>query len=159
MHSAIPIIGTNNSGLCKPEERRKNMTKVLIVDDEIYFATNIANLLRANNEDMDALAVYSAEEALKQLEKAQYDIVVTDIRMPKINGFEFIKLLKQKWPNVSVIVMTAYGAKEVMENAFSLGTLFYIEKPFRVEKLEALLAIVSKKIEKKASDNKLANAN
>lgn len=125
------------------------MPNVLIVDDEIYFATNVANLLRANNKDIYALAVFNAEEALKQLERMHFDIVVTDIRMPKIDGFEFIKMLKQRWPNTTVIVMTAYGAKEIMENAFTLGTLFYIEKPFRIEKLEALLAIANKKNEKK----------
>jgi len=135
------------------------MQKVLIVDDEIYFATNVANLLRSNNKDMDVLAVYSAEEALKQLENASFDIVVTDIRMPNMGGFEFIKKLKEKWQNISVIVMTAYGAKEVMENAFSLGTLFYIEKPFRIEKLEALISMAGKKQTKKVSGGKIANAN
>jgi DNA-binding NtrC family response regulator len=130
------------------------MTKVIIVDDEIYFATNIAKLLRSNNEEMDTLAVYNAEEALKQLENSFYDIVITDVRMPRMNGIEFIETLKQKWPETSVIVMTAYGAQDIMERAFNIGTLFYIEKPFRIEKLEALIAIASKKSEKKTMEQR-----
>ncbi len=130
------------------------MTKVIIVDDEIYFATNIAKLLRSNNEKIDTLAVYNAEEALKQLENSSYDIVITDVRMPRMNGIEFIEILKQKWPETSVIVMTAYGAQDIMERAFNIGTLFYIEKPFRIEKLEALIAIASKKSEKETMEQR-----
>jgi DNA-binding NtrC family response regulator len=134
------------------------MMKIMIVDDEIYFATNIAKLLRVNNEGMDVLAVYSAEEALKQLENSLYDIVVTDVRMAKMNGIEFIEAVKQKWPDTAIIVMTAYGAQDIMENAFHLGTLFYIEKPFRIEKLEALLTIAGKKQVKKPTGKKTAHA-
>ncbi len=134
------------------------MTKVMIVDDEVYFATNTAKLLRSNNGEMETLAVYNADEALKQLENSSYDIVVTDVRMPKMNGIDFIMTLKQRWPETSVIVMTAYGAQEIMESAFNIGTLFYIEKPFRIEKLEALIAIASKKIKKLQGKQKVNNA-
>ncbi len=121
----------------------------MIVDDEIYFATNTADLLRADNPDLDVMAVYNPVEALKQLEQATYDIIVTDVRMPKMSGIEFIQTIKQQWPQTAVIVMTAYGAQQTMEKAFQIGTLFYIEKPFRIEKLEALLAIAGKSGEKK----------
>ncbi len=125
------------------------MTKVMIVDDEIYFATNIAKLLRANNGEMDVMAVYSAEEALKQLENSLYDIVVTDVRMAKMSGIEFIEAVKQKWPETAIILMTAYGTQDIMESAFNIGTLFYIEKHFRIEKLESLIATASKRHVKK----------
>ena len=134
------------------------MTKVMIVDDEIYFATNIAKLLRANDETMDVLAVYSPIEALKLLDHTFYDIIVTDVRMPKMSGIEFIEAIKKKWPETSIVVMTAYGAQDVMENAFNTGTLFYIEKPFRIEKLEALLAIASRGNRKKSTGQKTAHA-
>ena len=134
------------------------MTKVMIVDDEIYFATNIAKLLRANDEGMDVLAVYSAGEALKLLENTFYDIIVTDVRMPKMSGIEFIGAIKQKRPETAIIVMTAYGAQDVMENAFHTGTLFYIEKPFRIEKLEALIATASQGHRKKTTEKSTAHA-
>ncbi len=134
------------------------MTKVMVVDDEIYFATNIAKLLRANDEGMDVLAVYSAGEALKLLENTFYDIIVTDVRMPKMSGIEFIGAIKQKRPETAIIVMTAYGAQDVMENAFHTGTLFYIEKPFRIEKLEALIATASQGHRKKTTEKSTAHA-
>ena len=126
------------------------MTKVMVVDDEIYFATNIAKLLRANDEGMEVLAVYSAGEALKELDNAFYDIIVTDVRMPKMSGIEFIEAIKKKRPETSIIVMTAYGAQDVMENAFKTGTLLYIEKPFRIEKLEALISVANQVHRKKS---------
>lgn len=132
------------------------MPKIMIVDDEIYFATNIAKLLRANDEAMDVLAVYSPFEALQQLDNTVYDIIVTDVRMPKMSGIEFIKAVKKKKPETSIIVMTAYGAQDVMENAFNTGTLFYIEKPFRIEKLEALISMANRK--NKSTNNKTAHS-
>ena len=134
------------------------MTKVMVVDDEIYFATNIAKLLRVNDEGMDVLAVYSAVEALKLLDNMFYDIIVTDVHMPKMSGIEFIEAIKQKWPETAIIVMTAYGAQDVMENAFNTGTLFYIEKPFRIEKLETLIAIARKGHKKNTPEKKAAHA-
>ena len=134
------------------------MTKVMVVDDEIYFATNIAQLLRANDEGMEVLAVYSAGEALQELDNAFYDIIVTDVRMPKMSGIEFIEAIKKKRPGTSIIVMTAYGAQDVMENAFKTGTLLYIEKPFRIEKLEALIAVVNQVHRKKSTKKKTAHA-
>ncbi|MCL4467549.1 MAG: response regulator [Deltaproteobacteria bacterium] len=134
------------------------MTKVMVVDDEIYFATNIAQLLRANDEGMEVLAVYSAGEALQELDNAFYDIIVTDVRMPNMSGIEFIEAIKKKRPGTSIIVMTAYGAQDVMENAFKTGTLLYIEKPFRIEKLEALIAVVNQVHRKKSTKKKTAHA-
>ena len=134
------------------------MTKVMVVDDEIYFATNIAKLLRANDEGMEVLAVYSAGEALKELDNASYDIIVTDVRMPKMSGIEFIESIKKKRPETSIIVMTAYGAQDVMENAFKTGTLLYIEKPFRIEKLEALISVASQVHRKKSTKKTRAHA-
>lgn len=134
------------------------MIKVMVVDDEIYFATNIAALLRANNPELDVIAVYNPVEALKQLEQSSYDIVITDVRMPKMSGIDFIKTIKRQWPTTSVIIMTAYGSQQTRESAFQTGTLFYIEKPFRIEKLEALLAIAGKPREKKAKQKAPAKA-
>lgn len=119
------------------------MINIMIVDDEIYFATNLAKLLKENNRELDTIAVYSAEEALKRLEQAPVDIVVSDIKLQNMDGIKFVKIIKSKWPDISIIVMTAYGTKEIMMTAFSIGTLFYIEKPFRVEKLENLITMVN----------------
>ncbi|MCL4477673.1 MAG: response regulator [Deltaproteobacteria bacterium] len=121
------------------------MTKILIIDDEVYFANNISKLLNANDRSLEVFAVYSAEEAVEQLEKAQFDIVVTDIKMPKMDGISLVEIIKKKYPQTVVIVMTAYGSKEVMESAFNIGSLLYIEKPFKVEKLENLITLARKK--------------
>ncbi len=121
------------------------MTKILIIDDEVYFANNISKLLNANDRSLEVFAVYSAEGALKQLEKAQFDIVITDIKMPNMDGISLVEIMKKKYPQTVVIVMTAYGSKEVMESAFNIGSLLYIEKPFKVEKLENLITLARKK--------------
>ncbi len=119
------------------------MTKVMIVDDEIYFATNLAKLLREDNKELEIIAVYSAEEALKQLSTSPVDIIVSDIRLPNMNGINFIEQVKKRWPDTGIIIMTAFGAKEIMAKTLTLGALFFIEKPFMVQKLQNIITMAT----------------
>ncbi|MCL4557295.1 MAG: response regulator [Deltaproteobacteria bacterium] len=121
------------------------MTRVMIVDDEVNFAQNTARLLHENDGDMEVFPVFSAEEALERLEASPVDIIVTDIRLPLMNGITFMEIVKNRWPRTALIVMTAFGAKEVIVESLSLGSLFYIEKPFRIEKLENVIKMTRMK--------------
>jgi|YelNatPaOPRAMG01_1025707.scaffolds.fasta_scaffold39618_2 DNA-binding NtrC family response regulator len=121
------------------------MKKVLIVDDEIQFAENVAKLLEETNEQLTTKAVTSSEEALRELENEHADIVVTDIKLPVMDGIKLAEVIKNKWPHIPVIMMTAYGADEVVKSAFKIGALFYIEKPFKIEHLNNMIMMASLK--------------
>ncbi len=125
------------------------MKKVIIVDDEIYFAANVAKALQQMSGDLQVMAVKNNEDALKELENSHVDIVVADIKLPAMSGVKLAETIKTRWPDVAVIMMTAAGTEEIVKLAFNTGALFYIEKPFRIENLGNMIAMAGlKKIKK-----------
>ncbi|MGB9736584.1 MAG: response regulator [bacterium] len=117
------------------------MKNVMIVDDEIQFAEHVARTLQEMDEQLSVIAVKSGEEALKELENRHIDIVITDVKLPVMDGVKLAEIIKSKWPNVSIIMMTAYGTDETVKLAFHTGALFYIEKPFKIESLNNMIRI------------------
>lgn len=125
------------------------MKKVIIVDDEIYFAKNVANALQQMNAEWQVTAVKDNDDVLRELENSHVDIVVTDIKLPSMNGVKLAETIKARWPDVALIMMTASGTEEIVKLAFNTGALFYIEKPFRIENLGNMIAMAGlKKIKK-----------
>ncbi len=125
------------------------MKKVIIVDDEIYFAKNVANALQQMNAEWQVTAVKDNDDVLRELENSHVDIVVTDIKLPSMNGVKLAETIKARWPDVALIMMTASGTEEIVKLAFNTGALFYIEKPFRIENLGNMITMAGlKKIKK-----------
>jgi DNA-binding response OmpR family regulator len=101
--------------------------KVLIVDDEKDFLEIMA--VRMRTQGMDVLTATSAEEALEMVEKESYDAVIMDFMMPAIDGFKALKLLKEKKPEVQIILLTGNVPEQKRIEAKKLGALDVIEKP------------------------------
>ena len=101
--------------------------KVLIVDDEKDFLEVMAERMRA--QGVDVLTTTSAEEALGMVEKESYDAVIMDFMMPAIDGFKALKLLKEKKPEVQIILLTGNVPEQKRIEAKKLGALDVIEKP------------------------------
>jgi CheY-like chemotaxis protein len=114
--------------------------RILIVDDEELFARNLTEYLNQIQDHYEAECVYTGEEALKILGKSRYDLVITDIKMQGLSGLELLDKVRKKYPRIGVIVMTAYGLPETEEEASNRGSLYYIEKPFEMNKLEDVIA-------------------
>lgn len=114
--------------------------KILIVDDEEIFARSLTEYLNKTRDEFEARYVYSGEEALKALKKSRYDLVITDIKMTGLSGLELLDKVRKKYPRIGVIVMTAYGLPETEEEASNRGSLYYLEKPFDMKKLEDVIA-------------------
>ena len=83
-------------------------------------------------------AYTSAKEALEQ-DLSRYDLLMSDIRMPEMDGLQFLDQVHKKWPNLPVILMTAYGSLETTMEAISLGAWDYISKPFSPEDCRAIV--------------------
>ncbi len=108
---------------------------ILVVDDEKSLLFNFQTSLVAYSPD---LRIYTAEngiEATKVLAQTRIDIVVTDLRMPEMDGFQLLIHMKKHHPEVPVIVMTGIGSPEVAERLKHLGTLQYLEKPVNIKDL------------------------
>ena len=118
------------------------MPRVLVVDDERSSRLNITDLLT-----MEHLRVEEAEDgasALELIRTRPFDVVLLDIRMPKMNGLEALKRIKKTNPNIPVIMFTAVGTSERAIEAMKMGAFDYVAKPFDVEEL---LAIVHRAVE------------
>jgi DNA-binding NtrC family response regulator len=105
--------------------------KVLVVDDDAVVGRSINRVLSAKGYEVrEAL---SGEEALEELDHREYDLVFTDVRMPGIDGMEMTSRLKQRHPEVPVVIITGYGTEAGERQARDLGVTGYLRKPLTPE--------------------------
>ena len=102
---------------------------MLIVDDEKPFLLSVTDGLAAYAKDFTVLTAINGKEAVKALSTSEVNLVVTDLRMPKMDGFELLAYMSGNYPDIPVIVMTAYGTPEIEERLQKMGTFHYLEKP------------------------------
>jgi ATP-dependent Lon protease len=104
---------------------------ILVVDDEEIARNNLEHILR--KEDYLVETAANGIEAIKRLEKATFDVILTDMRMEGIDGFGILEKSKSKYPDTQVIMITAYAAVDSAIEAIKRGAFHYIGKPFRLE--------------------------
>ena len=114
------------------------MDTILVVDDEINYLTVMEALL--GEEGYEVLTAPGGHEAMKLAGSADLDLVLTDMKMPKMNGIELLGELKRLYPDLPVIMMTAYGTVEKAVEAMKTGAYDYILKPFKNEELLVTIA-------------------
>jgi two-component system response regulator HydG len=112
--------------------------RVLVVDDQIDMAEMVADRLR--EQGYATHAVHSGSEAIDWLRRERFDAVVTDLRMPGIDGLQVLEASRALDPSRPVIIMTAHGAFESALDASGRGAYHYITKPFRMDELAHALA-------------------
>ncbi len=109
------------------------METILIVDDEKNYLVILSAVLE--EEGFETLTANSGHEALEILKNSDVDLVLTDMKMPSMDGIELLENIKTKDPDLPVIMMTAYGTVEKAVEAMQKGAYNYILKPFENEKL------------------------
>ena len=125
--------------------------RLVVIDDERNAADALGALL--HDDGYEVAVGYDAETALRLLEAQEPDLVLTDLRLPGLDGLELLGRIRQMHPSTMVIVMTAYGTVKNAVKAMKLGAEDYLSKPVDVEELEL---VVSRALEKKSL---LAEAN
>lgn len=108
--------------------------KILIVDDEKSFSDNLARLL--GSRGFIPVSCYSGEEALESASKQQFDVIISDIKMPGMDGIELLVKLKEIIPQTEIIMLTGYANIETGNRAIREGAFDYLFKP--VEDIELL---------------------
>ncbi len=113
--------------------------RVLVVDDHRQARESMADVLRQAGHRVACCS--SASEALHVLQEERYDCVITDLKMPGMNGLEFIVQLQQRRCGAQIVMVTAHaiGANSAVE-AMRHGAFDYIEKPFDADQIERLVA-------------------
>jgi DNA-binding NtrC family response regulator len=111
------------------EKNMKNSIKILIVDDEEMMRSLLEKILK--REGYNVIAAEDGVQAVEILKKEDVSLVISDMKMPRMDGFELLKYVKQEYPNVGIIIMTAYGDTYTVKDALLLGADEYITKPFK----------------------------
>lgn len=122
----------------------KKHKRILVVDDEEDARLALAKILV--NEGYDVASAGNGIEALDFLRKRDFELIITDLNMPEMNGLSFLRELNHSYPASNVIMITAYGEVESYLEAMTLGAFEYINKPFRYDDLKKVLNKIFKTV-------------
>lgn len=125
--------------------------RLLVVDDDEQMRFFLSEALKKRGYDLTMVG--SAEEALGYFQNSPYDIVVTDVRLPGISGLESLEKYKKVDSNAIIIVMTAYGNKQMALEAIKQGAHDYFTKPFKLDEMEV---VIRRALEKRALINEVS---
>ncbi len=110
------------------------MEKILIVDDERSMRDVLSIMLK--RAGYDVTVANDGEEAIAQIEKELFDLVITDLKMPKVGGLDVLKAVKECSPDSVVLIITAFASAESAVEAMKLGAFDYLPKPFQVDEVQ-----------------------
>ena len=117
--------------------------KLLIIDDERVALKNLEHVMK--KEGYDVVATQSGANALKILGEQSFDVVLTDLRMEKVDGMQILRKCRELYPDTEVVLITGYATLESAVDAMKHGAFYYIAKPF---KLDEVRKIVKEAVEK-----------
>lgn len=115
------------------------MVRLLIIEDELPLLRNISSYLESFREEFEVATATTGEEGLELLRARPFDVLLTDVRLPGIDGIEVIRRASSVQPRPKLIVMTAFVSPEVRDLALSEGAVRFIEKPLDLAELRRTL--------------------
>ena len=127
--------------------------RILVVDDELSMREFLAILLEREGYAVDQAD--SAEAALALLDAGSYDLVISDVKMPGLDGIRLLEIIKEHTPETAVLMMTAFSTAEQAVEAMKLGAYDYIAKPFKVEEIKILVRNALEKRDLKRENQRL----
>lgn len=112
--------------------------RILVVDDEEVARKNLAHILSKENYTVSTAA--NGMEALKKMAQSEFDVILTDFKMEKIDGMEILERTKTKFPETEVIMITGYATIDTAVEAMKKGAFHYIAKPFKLDEVREIVA-------------------
>ena len=116
---------------------------ILIVDDDPLQASLLVDIFNINN--YSAVGVHSGTEALQLMKKKPYEVVLSDIRMPEMDGVELCRKVKATHPEIVFILMTAYAGDELVMKGMQAGALITMSKPLEIKQLIYQITLLARK--------------
>lgn len=113
------------------------MEKILVVDDEQSLREVLSIMLKRAGYAVTAVA--DGEEAIEQVQKEIFDLVITDLRMPKVGGMEVLRAVKSASPETVVLIITAFATADSAVEAMKQGAYDYLTKPFQVDEVQLII--------------------
>lgn len=108
--------------------------RILVIDDELDMLM-LLRMIIENNTDYEVETTNNPSEALKMVMKNDYDLVISDLKMPGMDGLELFDEVKGMKPDLPLIIITAYGSLETADEAMKMGVADFITKPFRKDSI------------------------
>jgi CheY-like chemotaxis protein len=133
------IIEENDRG---KRDMNKGINKILVVDDSVTIVSLMKKYL--SSQGFNVTTTNSAAQCIDLLTLDSYDLVITDINMPDINGIELVLWIRENRPEVQIIMMTAFGSDEIKEFASQKGALRYFDKPLNLKHIREVIEELSK---------------
>jgi len=124
--------------------------KILVVDDEPVVTRSAERVL--NGEGYIVESAHNGKEAMLLTEQKHYDILLTDLRMPEMDGISLIRLMREYRPQTGIVVITGYPSQETIEEVLDLGIIDYVPKPFTPEMLRGVTNRAAEWLRKKAAE-------
>lgn len=117
------------------------MGSLLIVEDSAATRALIRNAIESIGEDLATVEAATGFEALKLLPTEEFDLIITDINMPDINGLELISFVKTnpRYSAIPLVIVTTERSEEDKERGLALGASAYVTKPFKAEELQEVI--------------------
>ncbi len=132
------------------------MTTILVVDDEKSMRDFLKILLKKEGYSVDT--GNNADDALMKLQQSSFDLVISDIRMPGTSGLELLSNVKEAYPELPVIMITAFASPDDAVTAMKNGAFDYISKPFNVDEIKSVIESATSQKEKTHSREQLADS-
>ena len=138
-----------NRKMNNTKAKMDNIGKILIIDDEPVALKNMKQVMK--KEGYAVISTQSGQKALKYLEEQHFDVVLTDLRMKKIDGMQILEKCRNHYPDTQVILITGYATLESAVEAMKQGAFYYIGKPFHLDDVRKVVreALAKAQIKKK----------
>ncbi len=111
------------------------MRKILIVDDDKNFLTILKDAMTGYTDKYDFVFASSGSKAMEILDTQDLDLIISDLRMPDVDGLQLLTHVMETKPFIPFVLMTAYGAPPIKSEAMSIGAIRYLEKPITLKEL------------------------
>ena len=131
----------------------QNNAKILIVDDEKIALKNLDHIMK--KEGYEVTATQSGQNALKLLEDRQFDVVLTDLKMEKVDGMQVLNKTRELYPDTEVIMITGFATLESAVDAMKHGAFYYIAKPFKLDEVRKVVKEAVEKVRLKGENRQL----
>ena len=119
----------------------KNKIKILLLDDEPIVAERVKSSLEMSGYYVDSFI--SSNDAIDNLKKVKYDILITDLKMSSPDGIEVLQIARELQPDIKAIVITGFATKQTAETVMNKGAIEFLAKPFKLSQLKKILSVIS----------------
>jgi len=130
-----------------------NPAKILIVDDERVALKNLEYIMK--KEGYDVVGTQSGSNAIRYLDEQTFDVVLTDMRMEKVDGMQVLKKCRERHPDTEVIMITGYATLEAAVEVMKIGAFSYIAKPFKLDEVRKAVEEAISRVELKKGIQRL----